>query len=327
MRPFRAPYALAGRLGGTVMGSLSSIENVAKSGRDDVKHAPGDVEHPSESAWNDAVAEAKKAGRQLSDPNSLMSQLGHTALDTVGMVPIVGSVAEGVNAGWYAAQGDYADAALSAAAAIPVAGDAADAARLTRDGIGLARDGETVAEGVRDAATISEDARAIEAARPRGADVPHATLHGESYEIPGWHNETISYSKRAPEDAHALRATFDARVHKAFLRHLGAEQPEVLREAGMTDAQIARVASGRVPQGYQVHHILPLDDGGTNSFDNLVLIRNNPDHMLITNHQNLVTKGLEPGQTRVVSWPVPDEPTGVWPDAPGHGPVPIPTEP
>ncbi len=308
------------------MGMPSSIENVAKSGWDDVKQAAGDVDRPSESAWSQAVAEATRAGRQLSDPNSLMSQLGHTALDTVGMVPVVGSVAEGMNAGWYAAQGDYADAALSAAAAIPVAGDAADAARLTRDGIGLARDGETVAQDVRGAETISKDARAVEAARTHAAEVPQVTLHGESYEIPGWHNETISYSKRAPEDAHALRATFDGRVHKAFLQHLGTEQQEVLREAGMTDAQIARVASGRVPQGYQVHHILPLDDGGTNSFDNLVLIRNNPDHILITNHQNLVTKGLEPGQTRVVSWPVPDKPTGVWPDAPGHGAVQIPTE-
>jgi hypothetical protein len=108
-----------------------------------------------------------------------MSQLGHTALDTVGMVPVVGSVAESVNAGWYAAQGDYGDAALSAASAIPIAGDAADAARLTRDGIGLARDGETMVKGVHDgetivkdvhgAETVSKDAHAAEAATPRTA--------------------------------------------------------------------------------------------------------------------------------------------------------------
>ena len=159
------------------MSWLSSIENVAKSGWDSVKHAAGDAEHAGESAWNNAVAEAKQAGRQLSDPNSLMSQLGHTALDTVGMVPVVGSVAEGVNAGWYAAQGDYGDALLSAASAIPIVGDAADAARLTRDGIGLARDGETIVRDVHDgetivkdvrgAETVSKDAHAVEAATPR----------------------------------------------------------------------------------------------------------------------------------------------------------------
>lgn len=295
------------------MGFWSSVEHVATDGWDTVKHAPGAVEHVGESAWHHAVAEAKKAGRQLADPNSLMSQLGHTALDTVGMVPVVGTVAEGVNAGWYAVQGDYGDAALSAASAIPVAGDAADAARLARDGIGLARDGETIVKDAHDAETIAKDAHAIGAARPC------ATLHGETYEIQGWHTETITYSKRAPKDAHALRATFESGVRRSYLQHLGTEHPEVLREAGMTDAQIARVASGRVPQGYQVHHILPLDDGGTNSFDNLVLIRIHPDHMLITNNQNLVTKGLEPGQSRQVSWPVPDKPIDVWPDAPGHG--------
>ena len=150
------------------MGLLSSIENVAKSSWDVVKHAPGDVEHASASAWNDAVAEAKAAGRQLSDPNSLMSQLGHTALDTVGMVPMVGSMAEGANAGWYAAQGDYADAALSAAAAIPVAGEAADAARLTRDGVGLARDADTVVKDAHGAETIVKD---VSTAAPVSGDV------------------------------------------------------------------------------------------------------------------------------------------------------------
>lgn len=301
------------------MGLLSSIVNVAKSGWETVKHAPGDVEHVSESTWHDAVSAAKDAGRQLSRPNSVLSQLGHTALDAVGTIPVVGTVTEGVNAGWYVAQGDYADAALSAASAIPIAGDAADAARLTKDGIGLAREGDTIVKDAHRAETIAKDARAVDAARPRSVEVPQATLHGETYEIPGWHNETINYAKRQPEDAHALRSEFNGRVHKAFLRELGTEHPDVLREAGMNDVQIARVASGRVPQGYQVHHILPLDDGGSNSFDNLVLIRTNPDHMLITNHQNLVTQALEPGQTRVLSWPVPDKPTGVWPDAPAHG--------
>ncbi len=148
------------------MGLLSGIENVAKSGWDSVKHAPGDIEHAGGSAWNDAVAAAKQTGRQLADPNSLTSQLGHTALDTIGMVPVVGGVAEGVNAGWYAAQGDPADAALSGAAAIPVVGDAADAARLTKDGVGLARDTETIARDVHGAETAAKDASAGEAAPP-----------------------------------------------------------------------------------------------------------------------------------------------------------------
>jgi hypothetical protein len=44
---------------------------------------------------------------------------GHTALDVLGMVPAVGNIADGINAAWYAAEGDIKNAGLSAAAAIP----------------------------------------------------------------------------------------------------------------------------------------------------------------------------------------------------------------
>jgi len=150
------------------MDLLSGIENDVKSDWESGKRAAGDLEHAGESAWNDAVAAAKQAGRQLSDPNSLTSQLGHTALDTIGMVPVAGSVAEAANAGWYAAQGDPIDAALSGASAIPVVGDPADAARLTKDGIDIARDGETVAHDAHGAEKIVKDAGEGEAARPQG---------------------------------------------------------------------------------------------------------------------------------------------------------------
>ena len=148
------------------MGLPSSVDNDARSGWESVNHAAGDVEHASETAWNDAVAAARQAGRQLSDPNSLTSQLGHTTLDTVGMVPVAGSVAEAANAGWYAAQGDPTDAALSGAAAMPVVGDAADAARLTKDGVGIARDADVIGQDVRGAETIAKDPGGGEAVPP-----------------------------------------------------------------------------------------------------------------------------------------------------------------
>ena len=148
------------------MGLPSSVDNDARSGWESVNHAAGDVEHAGETAWNEALAAAKQAGRQLSDPDSLTSQLGHTALDTIGMVPVVGSVAEAANAGWYAAQGDPADAALSGAAAMPVVGDAADAARLTKDGVGIARDADVIAQDVRGAETIAKDPGGGEAVPP-----------------------------------------------------------------------------------------------------------------------------------------------------------------
>jgi len=149
------------------MGLPSSVENDAKSGWEIVNRAAGDVENASEMAWNDAVAAAKEAGRQFSDPNSLTSQLGHTALDAIGMVPVAGSVAEAANAGWYAAQGDYADAAFSGASAIPVVGDTADAARLTKDGVGIAQDADNIAQDVHGAETPRMRARVKQRDRTR----------------------------------------------------------------------------------------------------------------------------------------------------------------
>jgi len=151
------------------MGLPSSVENDATIGWESVNHAAGDVEHASETAWNAAVAAAKQAGRHVSDPNSLTSQVGHTVLDAIGMVPVVGSVAEAVNAGWYAAQGDYADAALSGASAIPVVGDTADAARLTKDGIGIVRNGETIPHDVDGVEKIAKDEAERDAARPNAS--------------------------------------------------------------------------------------------------------------------------------------------------------------
>jgi hypothetical protein len=63
---------------------------------------------------------------------------------------------------------------------------------------------------------------------------------------------------------------------------------------------------GRPPRNWQVHHKLPLDDGGTNDFDNLVLIKNDPYHKAITNAQRKLTKGIEPGQTKEIDFPVPE---------------------
>jgi hypothetical protein len=71
--------------------------------------------------------------------SGLLSGLGHLALDLVGLVPLVGEAADGINAAWYAAEGDYANAALSAAATIPGLGVTATLAKHLRKGSGVVR--------------------------------------------------------------------------------------------------------------------------------------------------------------------------------------------
>jgi RHS repeat-associated protein len=59
------------------------------------------------------------------DPSGLnwgWSEWGHLGLDVVGLVPLVGEIADGINGTWYLAEGDYANAALSYTSMVPLYG-------------------------------------------------------------------------------------------------------------------------------------------------------------------------------------------------------------
>ncbi|MDO5286290.1 MAG: hypothetical protein Q4G45_05640 [Actinomycetia bacterium] len=118
------------------------------------------------------------------------------------------------------------------------------------------------------------------------------------------------YTKRSRKDMKRLRKAFDRGGRQKFLKSL---KEADLRHHGFSNHEIQRIQSGRVPKGYQVHHKSPLDDSGTNSHDNLVLIRNSPEHQLISNHQRWVTRDLKVGDTADVTWPVFPPGTTIWP--------------
>ena len=61
-----------------------------------------------------------------------IQKIGHTTLDVLGMVPVVGNLADLGNAGWYAKEEDYQNMTLSLAAAIPGAGLAAGGVKLAK---------------------------------------------------------------------------------------------------------------------------------------------------------------------------------------------------
>lgn len=78
-----------------------------------------------------AKQETKSKPKEGSEKKrSTASDVGHGILDAVGLIPGVGEVADGINAGWYAAQGDKTNAGLSAASMIPFLGWGATAAKV-----------------------------------------------------------------------------------------------------------------------------------------------------------------------------------------------------
>lgn len=70
---------------------------------------------------------------------SWWNKAGHLGLDVLGLVPLVGNFADAANAAWYGAEGDYTNAALSTAAAIPGAGYAAFGAKMVGKGLKAAK--------------------------------------------------------------------------------------------------------------------------------------------------------------------------------------------
>jgi hypothetical protein len=115
----------------------------------------GSLVHDGEKAVEDgakvfkgALSDAAKAVTHMSP-----SEIGHTVLNVAGMIPVIGAPADAINAGWYAAEGDWADAALSAATAIPGIGDFVGGARLGGTALKIAEEG---ADGMKLASKAGE---------------------------------------------------------------------------------------------------------------------------------------------------------------------------
>jgi hypothetical protein len=147
---------------------LKAVEHAVGS----AAHAIGDVAEEGGKAFESAMKDAEQAAKHMS-----LSDLGHTALDVASFVPGLGTVTGLVNAGWYAAEGDWGNAALSAATAIPIAGDFVDAAKVGKDAITIGKDvetavklGEDAAKATEDGAKIAKDAKDIK----EGKDVAQA---------------------------------------------------------------------------------------------------------------------------------------------------------
>ena len=207
--------------------------------------------------WNSAATSFKN------DPAKFTGNV----VGTVGTLFIPG--ADGA-----AVAGDAAKAtelATDASKAVAITGEVGKASAVTGD---VGKAAAIAGDAGKEAAITGDAGKAAAIEKP-----VQIALRGVDHTIPDWHMQEISYTKRTDAAREALRAEFDSSVRKAFVKDLAENDAAALRQAGMSDADIAMMARGRVPQGYQVHHLLPLDDGGTNATSNLVLIKNDPDHI------------------------------------------------
>ena len=146
--------------------------------------------------------------------------------------------------------------------------------------------------------------------------VYHAT---GAREMAGFTYERISYERRADRQHYkTLRYEFDRKERSAWLKEIGSSRRQELAAAGLSQKDIDRMAKeGKVPRGYQVHHRIPLDDGGTNSRDNFILIRDDVEHRALHGYYNpaeLRIRLLAYGEKAEVALPVPPNDTLVYPN-------------
>ncbi|MHB8139682.1 MAG: HNH endonuclease signature motif containing protein [Vulcanimicrobiaceae bacterium] len=121
-----------------------------------------------------------------------------------------------------------------------------------------------------------------------------------------WRFKQMQYQKRVREEYEQLRKEFDRKHRAEFLKRIAQEERDFLMAAGFGQADFKLMEHGRPPRGYQVHHKIPIDDGGDNSESNFLLIRNSPEHTALTSYQNMATMGMKEGEVRDLHFPVPE---------------------
>ena len=155
-------------------GVLGDIADGAKGLTGNAADFIGDTADDAGRAFDDAMDAAGDAARGAGNAvsNASISDIGHTALDVAGMVPVIGEAADLANAGWYLAEGDKTNAALSAAGAIPFAGNAATGAKWAKrgvDAVDMVSDGAKAVDKASDAAKLADNVgdggRAVDAAQ------------------------------------------------------------------------------------------------------------------------------------------------------------------
>lgn len=151
-----------------------------------------------------------------------ISTVGHTALDVAGLVPGLGEIADGINAVWYLAEGNYTDAALSAAGMIPFGGWGATAAKWGNRGLDAMRRGDNV-----------PTPRTPDAPHPRRPDGPNAGKGPDG--MPLKKADVPNASKSLPDprklaaEAAARRAAAAAAAYQAAVRKTAAAKAAVAR--------------------------------------------------------------------------------------------------
>ncbi len=115
---------------------------------------------------------------------------------------------------------------------------------------------------------------------------------------------TVIFTRQSPERTHELRKAFKHdEVTKDFLNFL-LDNGYLFRLYGRFNEE--KLRRGKVPRGFDIHHITPLSGGGSNSLSNLCLIETSFHKFLNRRCFDPALKNIQEGET--VEIDIPDLP-------------------
>lgn len=146
----------------------------------------------------------------------------------------------------------------------------------------------------------------------------------------GFTIQRISYVRKLDRQQYKRERKSEFKsVRKAWAKEMGLKRAAELEGAGIPKVEITRMAeTGKLPTGYHVHHRVPLDDGGSNDYDNLILIRDDVEHRAVHGYYNPGEQRIDRlsyGEVGDVALPMPPADTIVYPNiAKGYVSEPVP---
>jgi hypothetical protein len=189
----------------------------------------------------------------VSDAADFVADHAHEALDACGLVPVVGSACDVANAGIYAAEGDWGNAAISAVGALPGIGEAATVAKYAL------KYGDEAVAGARMLASKGDEAAAAARTSFRGStpDVHPLKaradeLHGNLRGIANDRKTTAAVRAETPDgQSRIIIGSSDDRVPAVQRRQM---RPDEIEATGPGHAEVTAMREAR-RQGWKPREV------------------------------------------------------------------------
>ena len=180
-----------------------------------------------------------------------LAAIGHGALDLLGFIPGIGAAADVANGLWYAAEGNYVDAAASFLSAIPGVGDAFGGANAARKAV---KSGLSAFEVATSPKIVGNVIKSNTAGTIRAVERPDKTVDLVLKRKDIWDEIQMSQATRKARDL-SRADTVKTTVGK--------------RNGSAADAFKKEYGKDSVPAGYDVDHAIDLQLGGADHVSNM----------------------------------------------------------